>query len=1197
MKRRIISLLLVFALAVSLLPVTAFADPVKDFGRDYQVFFDGNSWHDCIVREKSDDVEFSDLYITVEDHDGNVVDRAKYDLQVTVYKGWDVENNRPDLLELHEPFRLTDYDVYADQGYGWYGVSAVAKEGSGYQGTTRPQNFNIRHLYSFNEYCVNADFGWDYHSDERPWGDHNYFEIPSNRLREPEVWNRNGELVDPENYSVTYYRLNTEEIDGYDNMDYQDYVHDPEYLAQRYPETDENRLDCMPKDEGSYFAVIEANGELYYGKNYVDFKVLEAEPENDFKQDFEIRFDGEEWFDYIVEDINDPVSLNEIPIEVVDHEGNAVDPDKYDLTVGIETGWDDENNRPEMMELESPYRLTDYEPYADQGYGWFTVIAEARDDSGYRGSTRPRNFNIRHLYSFNEYCVNVGFDWDYHVDDNPWADREYFQIPSNRLREPEVWNRNDKRIDPEYYTITYYRLNTDEFDFDDVHDPEYLAQRYPETDENRLNDMPTENGSYFAVVEAVKLPYYGKNYVNIDVVDAEPDNDFSKGFDLRFDGEGWKSYVIENKEDTLSLDDLNITVIDRDGDEVPANAYKLVVGTSYWSDEEDREVFTEKAEPFGLTGNEEYMESGFGGFAAYAVAKDDSGYIGQTENRNFMIWHRYSFNYFGANATFGEGDEYKAEGIMSWHDRYVIPANRIEAPVVHGIAWEDAIDPAFYKLTYFVRHDEELEGVEGPDDYDEGKERRRYSEKEPLEGLPTEPGAYFARIDGSDPYYGTSYVDFDIVEPVPFRFEDAEILFDGKKEWEQDYYLDNKSDKLTLEQLNITVVMPDGEVIPADQYDLHIGVEVDYDDENHRPVIEWKQAPFGVDANPRNPESGWCMYSVYAVAKEDSGYFGETRIYEFLLRDKHTLDRDGAYIDFGKEYQMNAFRSWHYNFEIPEGMIVEPKVYNCMGDLLDASEYTLTYFERGEDVDYDDPDRDEKIYPKDNPIRKMPTVPGRYFVRLDGVEPYYGTTYADFNIVQGFATVRGDERRYYDGDTIYIPKGGEIDVCFDLYPYNGMIPAWRSDLMESFVVEYKDFDGDPYSYAHIKAGELPGGTTETLYYNWLRLEDVFDENGVPHWDTAQPVMTSSVIIAVMPDEDAYDYLLGDADGDGAITIMDVTVIQRSIANMNVNDDETLMHGDVDGDGELSILDATVIQRYIAYLRIAFEVGKPIVLDA
>ena len=1188
MKRRIISLLLVFALAVSLLPVTAFADPVKDFGRDYQLCYDGDSNFDCIVREKDDPIYFDDLHITVEDHNGNVVDRDKYDLQVTVYKGWDDENNRPDLLELHEPFRLTDYDVYADQGYGWYGVSAVAKEGSGYQGTTRPQNFNIRHLYCFNEYCVNADFGWDYHADDNPWGDHNYFEIPSNRLREPEVWNRNGDRVDPENYTVTYYYVNTEEIDGYDNIDYQDYVHDPEYLAQRYPEV--NPLDGMPTDEGSYFAVIEANGELYYGKNYVDFKVLEAEPENDFKQDFDIRFDGEDWFDCIVEDINDPVYLNEIPIEVVDHEGNAVDPDKYDLTVGVEIGWDDENNRPEMMELESPYHLTDYELYADQGYGWFTVIAEARDDSGYRGSTRPRNFNIRHLYSFNEYCVNVGFDWDYHVDDNPWADREYFQIPSNRLREPEVWNRNDKRIDPEYYTITYYRLNTDEFDFDDVHDPEYLAQRYPETDENRLDCMPTENGSYFAVVEAVKEPYYGKNYVNIDVVDAEPDNNFSKGFDLRFDGENWKVYVIDEVTDTLSLDDLKITVIDRDGNEVPKNAYELVVGTAEWNDELGRQDFHELEAPFGLVDDEE--NPGFNNYAAYAVAKEDSGYIGQTENRNFMIWHQYSFNYFGANATFGEGDEYKAEGIMSWHDRYVIPANRIEAPVVHGIAWEDAIDPQFYEITYFVRHDEEIEGVENPVDLDDEKERRRYSEEEPLEGLPTEEGKYFARIDGKAPYYGSSYVDFDVVAPENPRFEDdVEILFNGYKEWEKSYYIDSKDQKLTLEDLDISVVTNGGDAVSPDLYELHIGIQTGYDDEKHEPIIEPVEEPFGLTSDEAQM-FGWQMHCVKATAKENSGFEGETRVYEFMIRDKRSLERDGSFIDFGEQYIKPAHRSWHYYFEIPQDELRAPDVYDCTGKKLDPSMYTLTYFER-----FDEYDSFDMMYSESNPLESMPTEPGSYFVRLDANDPYYGKSYVDFDIVGetvSYAMVRGSDRRYYEGDTIYISQNDDIYVYFDTSPNQGMIPGWRDNLLENFRCEYQPpFEGENTSYAHITAGDQ-AGVSGTLYYHWYRFEDVFDSHGGMHWDTAQPAVSSFVRIETAPAE--YDYLLGDADGDGDITIMDVTIIKRYCAHLNVSvGADVLMQGDVDESGDLTIADASFIQRRLANIRIPYDIGKPIVL--
>ena len=58
--------------------------------------------------------------------------------------------------------------------------------------------------------------------------------------------------------------------------------------------------------------------------------------------------------------------------------------------------------------------------------------------------------------------------------------------------------------------------------------------------------------------------------------------------------------------------------------------------------------------------------------------------------------------------------------------------------------------------------------------------------------------------------------------------------------------------------------------------------------------------------------------------------------------------------------------------------------------------------------------------------------------------------------------------------------------------------------------------------------------------------------------------------------------LGDVDGDGEITILDATAIQRYLVSMPV----TAFYpeaADCDGDGDISILDATAIQRYLADL--------------
>jgi hypothetical protein len=70
-------------------------------------------------------------------------------------------------------------------------------------------------------------------------------------------------------------------------------------------------------------------------------------------------------------------------------------------------------------------------------------------------------------------------------------------------------------------------------------------------------------------------------------------------------------------------------------------------------------------------------------------------------------------------------------------------------------------------------------------------------------------------------------------------------------------------------------------------------------------------------------------------------------------------------------------------------------------------------------------------------------------------------------------------------------------------------------------------------------------------------------------------------------------LLGDADGDGEVTILDATVVQRFLAKFDVADPQVVTErGDVTGD-ELDILDATMIQRYRAQFSVPYPIGEPI----
>ena len=69
-------------------------------------------------------------------------------------------------------------------------------------------------------------------------------------------------------------------------------------------------------------------------------------------------------------------------------------------------------------------------------------------------------------------------------------------------------------------------------------------------------------------------------------------------------------------------------------------------------------------------------------------------------------------------------------------------------------------------------------------------------------------------------------------------------------------------------------------------------------------------------------------------------------------------------------------------------------------------------------------------------------------------------------------------------------------------------------------------------------------------------------------------------------------ILGDADGDGKVTILDATAIQKMKASIDVPFfNETAAN--VDKDNVVSVLDATWIQKYLASIPCPEGIGKPI----
>ena len=90
---------------------------------------------------------------------------------------------------------------------------------------------------------------------------------------------------------------------------------------------------------------------------------------------------------------------------------------------------------------------------------------------------------------------------------------------------------------------------------------------------------------------------------------------------------------------------------------------------------------------------------------------------------------------------------------------------------------------------------------------------------------------------------------------------------------------------------------------------------------------------------------------------------------------------------------------------------------------------------------------------------------------------------------------------------------------------------------------------------------------------------------------APPAPTQAPPAPTQPSTDAPApvAVYGDADGDGDVTILDATFIQRYAAGISLPKQLNELNADVDGDGSVTILDATLIQRFNAGIISKFPV--------
>ena len=143
--------------------------------------------------------------------------------------------------------------------------------------------------------------------------------------------------------------------------------------------------------------------------------------------------------------------------------------------------------------------------------------------------------------------------------------------------------------------------------------------------------------------------------------------------------------------------------------------------------------------------------------------------------------------------------------------------------------------------------------------------------------------------------------------------------------------------------------------------------------------------------------------------------------------------------------------------------------------------------------------------------------------------------------------------RFGDGETVQLDVDGELFLRFELDPdVPGLLLGWRYDVLadQGFdITEQEAYpDDDGVAYAHIKAGSKQPGDVGVLPYNAYKVSDIFGPEAVG-WKDAEPLFGGTVKIEVVGGDEPAN-ILGDADTDGEVTILDATAVQRKLASLD-----------------------------------------------
>ncbi|MGN0488491.1 MAG: dockerin type I domain-containing protein [Ruminococcus sp.] len=133
-----------------------------------------------------------------------------------------------------------------------------------------------------------------------------------------------------------------------------------------------------------------------------------------------------------------------------------------------------------------------------------------------------------------------------------------------------------------------------------------------------------------------------------------------------------------------------------------------------------------------------------------------------------------------------------------------------------------------------------------------------------------------------------------------------------------------------------------------------------------------------------------------------------------------------------------------------------------------------------------------------------------------------------------------------------------------------------SDERAGFDRVYKYFRGKTYTEdGDISSTDLIGQLRDHMGFTYMSF--MLSEKSDSEIDNYIGAYESPI------DSDINHSLLGDVNADGEINILDATMIQKFVAELEQLDENQSIRADTNGDGEINVHDATMIQKYVAKL--------------